>query len=273
MASMGLESSCTVITASPPEQRPGALRLVDAQRAEEGPPGCTPTAISMEVVAERLVDLRKLVSHWTAHMPLQPTEREDIVSDVMLHLLSRVAREHGFGDKSFTGAMVENVKWAVARHCEAGMRRREQEQLTPPEEIPEAVFEPPPCAAEQRQTITALFEPLSNKERELLLERYVLGEDSAEVAARHNMRPEAVTMCCSRARAKALQHVRRKGDVAFLDFAGIFMAKDQTTAPKDTRSRRASGSSGAPARRGAGRANGNGPEKRLSREGRKEGRT
>lgn len=273
MASMGLESSCTVVTASPPEQRPGALRLVDAQRTEEDPACCTPTAISMEVVAERLVDLRKLVSHWTAHMPLQPTEREDIVSDVMLHLLSRVAREHGFGDKSFTGAMVENVKWAVARHCEAGMRRREQEQLTPLEEIPEVPVEPPTCAAEQLETIDALTKPLSDHERELLLERYVLGLDSSEVAARHHMRPEAVTMCCSRARAKALQHVRRKGDVAFLDFAGIFMAKDQTTAPKDTRSRRASGSSGAPARRGAGRANGNGPGKRLSREGRKEGRT
>ena len=132
----------------------------------------------------------------------------------MLRLVSRLAREGSFGAKTLGAAMLENVRWALASHCEDTMRRSASEQLTAPEGLPEVAFEPPPCAAEQAQAIAAITEPLSDHEREALLDHELFDLDFAEVAAHLRTSVPAAKMACSRARAKAREQVLRTGQAA-----------------------------------------------------------
>lgn len=167
-----------------------------------------------ELRLPQLAGVRGMVARRTAHMRLQWLDREEIVSAVMERMVKALARRGGVGAKALGAATAENVDWAIADFCRAGMRRMGREQLTAPQEIPEPCTQEPPSAAEQADCLASLLRPLKEREREMLFERYVLELDAGEVAARHRMRPEAVTMACTRATRKARAAARRS-DVAF----------------------------------------------------------
>lgn len=179
--------------------------------------GAPPGLASADPLAEALPRVRRLVAARTARMPVQPCDREEIVSDAMVRLVC--ARERR-GERDLPKIAPQNVEWAIADFREASRRNAERERPTAPEEIPETAVEGAEAALERADAIREMLDPLSELEREMIVERYVQDLDAAEVAARHGMTVAAVKMACSRATCK-VREAHSRGDGTFAGSAPV----------------------------------------------------
>jgi RNA polymerase sigma factor (sigma-70 family) len=208
---MGLEESLLGVEVGPTPQRPRCLPL-DPSAAGAHRRGSTarPSSLSRsesQIASEQMRTVRKMVHRRTARLRLQRADREEIVSAVMERLVA-ARRRGGAHDRVPEAVLVaQNVEWAVADFCRAAMRRATHERLTAPAQMPQP---PAPSAAvplEEREAIGALLEPLSEREKQILFERYALDMAAAEVAERAGVQTGALKVACSR----ALRRLREAG--------------------------------------------------------------
>lgn len=164
--------------------------------------------------APEISAVRRLVARRTARLRLQWADREEIVSAVLERLSAARTRYAAEPAASLGAIVAQNVEWAIVDFCRSAARRGERERLTAPECLPEAAAEPVVTRAERAGALDALLGPLTEREREILFERYVLELSAGEVGARHGMRQGAVKMACTRAVGK-VRRAEPSEDAAF----------------------------------------------------------
>jgi RNA polymerase sigma factor (sigma-70 family) len=203
-------------------------------------PPVLPPPVPLERLGAHVPDARRMVSAWARQtgLRLQPCDREEIVDEALLRCAGALSHKSEVDEEEMTAVRTMNTRWALIDFIRAAARRGEREQLTAPEKITamadtaaELDEDPVSAPLEQADAVTRLLGPLNERERELMLERYVLDLDVTEVAARHHMGVSAVKTTCFRAVRKARESAGGEGDVT--DQGSAPVLQENPTYPQD----------------------------------------
>jgi RNA polymerase sigma-70 factor (ECF subfamily) len=184
-----------MIEPSPPEDRDERfLRQARAARA------------AGDAVGEREAISRLIEPYWSWARTIAygriggvgdpAADAEEIAQELMRRLVLLLGRKLEF-DTSFRAVAVANLNFAIKDYWRRAARTKSRP--VDPDELVEVEAEPEaPAAAEAADALEPYLEGLSDRERELAHDRFVLDLSPTEIAARHGMKRGAVDVAMHR---------------------------------------------------------------------------
>jgi RNA polymerase sigma-70 factor (ECF subfamily) len=126
-------------------------------------------------------------------------DAEDIAQEVMKRLATALAKKTDF-DSPFHAVVYANLKWAIDDYW----RKEAGEGAFPsdPIELPEQEVEDGPSSHVEVEDFDHHLRGLSNRDRELMIERIIADRSAAEIAAGRGMTENAVNTALHRAFTK-----------------------------------------------------------------------
>jgi RNA polymerase sigma factor (sigma-70 family) len=135
------------------------------------------------------------------------TDAEEIAQELMRRLVLLLARKLEF-DTSFRTVVVVNLDYAIKDYWRRSGRARSR--AVDPEELAEVEAQPgAPGVGENLDSLRPYIAGLSERERRLAHDRFVLDLSPSEIAARHGMKRGAVDTAMSRILKKMRMKVQR----------------------------------------------------------------
>jgi RNA polymerase sigma-70 factor (ECF subfamily) len=123
-------------------------------------------------------------------------DAEEIAQELMRRLVLLLGRKLEF-DTSFRAVAVANLNFAIKDYWRRAARTKSRP--VDPDDLAEVEAEPEaPAAAEAADALEPYLEGLSERERELAHERFVLDLSPAEIAERHGMKRGTVDVAMHR---------------------------------------------------------------------------
>lgn len=135
------------------------------------------------------------------------TDAEEIAQELMRRLVLTLARKLEF-DTSFRAVASVNLDYAVKDYWRRSARARSK--AVDPGELAEVEAQPgAPGEGEDLDSLRPYFDGLSERERRLAHDRFVLDLSPSEIARRHGMKRGAVDTAMSRILGKMRKKVQR----------------------------------------------------------------
>lgn len=135
------------------------------------------------------------------------TDAEEIAQELMRRLVLLLARKLEF-DTSFRVVASANLDYAVKDYWRRAGRARSK--AVDPDELAEVEAQPgAPGEGENVDSLRPYFDGLSERERRLAHDRFVLDLSPTEIAERHGMKRGAVDTAMSRILKKMRERVQR----------------------------------------------------------------
>lgn len=134
-------------------------------------------------------------------------DAEEIASVVMRKLARALQNKQSFG-KPFRRVVLDNITWAVADYWREPARKDESDphdldELPPQDRTPQ----PPPSDVDQARDLSERLVSLSDKDREIVLDRLVVGLSPVEIAKKWGMSRAACDVAFSRAAQRLRESV------------------------------------------------------------------
>jgi RNA polymerase sigma-70 factor, ECF subfamily len=166
--------------------------------------------LTADLLAPYFTLTRNVVRGRIRGVPDPDHDADEITSTVMRRLAHAVRRKQNFG-KPFRGVVFDNIKWAIQDYWRQPARKDESVPCAPAE-LPHPRSEPLPSELDQARTLNERLAGLSDSDREIVLDRLVVGLTPTEIATKRGISRAACDAAFSRA-AKRLRASAQMRDV------------------------------------------------------------